>query len=222
VYGVPTETQRGTVTTREEVARAALELADRDGIDALSMRRLADTLGVGTMTLYGYFRSKSELLGGVVDAAVDDREDLPTQGPWRGCLRDVVLTARRSMLRHPSLVETRMRQPVLRPEALRFAEATMTILTGAGMDREAAARTFRLLFTFLFGYAALSPAGDVEQAGRSARAALSALPPDDYPALASAVDEAAGAMGGEETFAFGLELILDGVAARLDHSTAQR
>ncbi len=220
MYGVPTETQRGTVTTREEVARAALELADRDGIDALSMRRLAEALGVGTMTLYGYFRSKSELLNGVVDAAVDDREELPTRGPWRECLREVVLTARRSMLRHPSLVEIRMRQPVLRPEALRFAETTMTILTGAGMERAEAARSFRLLFTFVFGYAALSPEGAEEEAARSARAALASLPPADYPALTTAVDEAAAAMGGEETFAFGLELILDGIAARIGRPPA--
>ena len=119
------------------------------------------------------------------------------------------------MLRHPSLVEIRMRQPVLRPEALRFAETTMTILTGAGMERAEAARSFRLLFTFVFGYAALSPAGAEEEAARSARAALSSLPPADYPALTTAVDEAAAAMGGEETFAFGLELILDGIAARI-------
>ena len=220
MYGVPTETQRGTVTTREEVARAALELADRDGIDALSMRRLAEVLGVGTMTLYGYFRSKSELLNGVVDAAVDDREELPTLGPWRECLREVVLTARRSMLRHPSLVEIRMRQPVLRPEALRFAETTMTILTGAGMERAEAARSFRLLFTFVFGYAALSPAGAEEEAASSARAALASLPPADYPALTTAVDEAAAAMGGEETFTFGLDLILDGIAARIGRPAA--
>lgn len=208
-------TQPRTVTTREDVARAALELADREGVDALSMRRLAGVLGVGTMTLYGYFASKRELLDAVVDAAVDTVEGLHTDGPWRDALRHVTLTARANMLSHPALVEIRIRQPVLRPEALRFAETIMTILTGAGMRRDDAARAFRLLFTFVIGYAALSPAGAEEPARRAARSALAALPPERYPALAAAVDEAAAAMGGEETFTFGLELILDGIEARL-------
>jgi hypothetical protein len=145
-------------------ARAALELADAEGVDALSMRRLA------------------ELLDGLIDAAVDDAEELRTDGAWRDSLRDAVMTARRNVLSHPALVELRFRRPVLRPEALRFAEAIMVILTGAGLPRDEAARAFRLLFTFLFGYAALSPAGTEEAAGRAARSALSALPPERYPA----------------------------------------
>jgi AcrR family transcriptional regulator len=208
-------TQPRTVTTREDVARAALELADREGIDALSMRRLAGAVGVGTMTLYGYFANKSELLDGVVDMAVDDAGELHAGGPWRDSLRHAVVTARDNMVRHPALVEIRIRQPVLRPEALRFAETLMAILTGAGMPRAEAARTFRLLFTFVLGYAALSPSGGEEPARRAARSALAALPPERYPALAASVDEAAAAMGGEETFSFGLELILDGIEARL-------
>lgn len=209
-------TQPRTVTTREEVARAALELADAEGVDALSMRRLAGVLGVGTMTLYGYFRNKDELLDALVDVAVDEVEELPTAGTWRDALHDTVMTARRNLLSHPALVELRFRRPVLRPEALRFAEAIMAILTGAGVPRDEAARSFRLLFTFLFGYAALSPAGAEEEAARSARSALVALPPERYPALTTSVEEAAAAMGGEETFAFGLDLILDGIAARLE------
>ena len=208
-------TQPRTVTTREDVARAALELADTEGVDALSMRRLAGALGVGTMTLYGYFRNKTDLLDGLVDVAMDEAEDLRTDGPWRDSLRDTVITARRNILRHPALVELRFRRPVLRPEALRFAEAIMVILTGAGMPRDEAARAFRLIFTFLFGYAALSPAGAEEPARQAARSALAALPPERYPALTVAVDEAAAAMGGEETFAFCLDLILDGIEARL-------
>ena len=174
-------TQPRTVTTREDVARAALELADAEGLDALSMRRLAGELGVGTMTLYGYFRNKGELLDGLVDAAIEEVDDLRADGPWLDALRDAVLTARRNLLRHPALVELRFRRPVLRAEALRFGETIMVILTGAGLPRDEAARAFRLLFTFLFGYAALSPAGSEDAAAMSARSALAALPPSDIP-----------------------------------------
>src|SRR3954469_9872529 len=112
---MPESQVANTSLTRERVAETALELVDREGIDGLSMRRLADALGVGTMTLYGYFRSKRELLDAVVDAAVTDRPVPPAEADWREQLRALVLGARRNLLRHPALVEIRVRQPVLQP-----------------------------------------------------------------------------------------------------------
>ena len=205
---------RGTLT-REEVAAAALGIADSEGLDALNMRSLAERLGVGTMTLYGYFRSKDELLDAVVDRAVAGRDPFELSGDWRESLRAVVLAARRSLLQHPSLVELRVRRPVLRPEALRFSEAVLAILRGAGLGDRDAARAFRLVFTYTFGYAALSPAAATDESREEARAALAALPAGEYPNLTETLEEASDAMGGEETFLYGLDCILDGLAARL-------
>jgi AcrR family transcriptional regulator len=201
--------------TRERVAEAALGLVDRDGLDGLSMRRLADALGVGTMTLYGYFRSKRELLDAVVDAAVSDRPLPRPGGRWREQLRELLLAARRNLVRHPGLVEIRVRQPVLQPEALRFSEAGLRILRGAGFDTREATLSFRLVFSYIFGFAAFSPAEAVEEDRAAAAAAIRALPPDEYPELAAASEEAAAAMGGEEAFEYGLDRILDGLEARL-------
>jgi len=203
--------------SRERVATAALELADADGLEALSMRTLADRLGVGTMTLYGYYRNKDELLDAVVDAAMEDGEGgaPPLEGDWREQLRGLVLKARRNLLQHPSLVELRVRRPVLRPEALRFSETALGILRGAGLDVREATAAFRLLFTYTFGFAALSPAESTEEDRRAALAALAALPPNEYPALTEAREEASMAMGGEEVFEYGLERILDGLEVRL-------
>src|SRR5687767_4836764 len=120
--------------TREQVAQAALALADADGLEALSMRALADRLGVGTMTLYGYYRNKDALLDAVVDAAMADGDTPEPEGDWRQQLRGVVVHARRNLLRHPSIVELRVRRPVLRPEALRFSETALRILRDAGFD----------------------------------------------------------------------------------------
>jgi AcrR family transcriptional regulator len=200
---------------REVIAAKALEIADAEGLEALSMRSLAGRLGVGTMTLYGYFRSKDELLDALVDQAVVEREPFPQEGGWRERLEHVVMSARRALLRHPSLVELRVRRPVLRPEALRFGEAVLGILRGAGLPPREAARAFRLLFTYTFGYAALSPAGATEESRQAARAALASLPSGEYPAIAESLEEASDAMGGEEAFAFGLEVILDGIQARI-------
>jgi AcrR family transcriptional regulator len=210
-----TQQRTRTGLTREQVAHAALELADGDGLDALSMRTLAERLGVGTMTLYGYYRNKDELLDAVVDAAVGDGAPPDGGGEWREQLRAVVMHARRSLLRHPSLVELRVRRPVLRPEALRFSERSLRILRDAGLDVREATAAFRLLFTYTFGFAALSPAEATEADRRAAFAALAALPPEEYPALTEAREEASEAMGGEEVFEYGLERILDGLAARL-------
>jgi AcrR family transcriptional regulator len=201
--------------TREAVATAALELADREGLDGLSMRRLAEALGVGTMTLYGYFRSKRELLAAVVDAAVSDRPLEEPEGDWRARLLGLVMGARQSLVHHPALVEIRVRQPVLEPEALRFAEAALRILRDAGFDRREATLAFRLLFSYSLGFAAFSPAEAVEEDRAAAGEALRALPPGEYPELTSTWAEAAQAMGGEEAFEYGLERILDGLESRL-------
>jgi AcrR family transcriptional regulator len=199
----------------EQVAAAALELLDRDGLEALSMRRLADHLGVGTMTLYGYFRSKDELLDAVVDAAVAEREPFTFEGTWQEQIRRLMQGSRRSLGRHPGLVKVRADRPVLQPEALRFAEMGMTILRAAGFGRREAARAFRLLFTYVFGYVSFSPDESADQARRDSRAATAALPPDEYPTLTDASEELADAMAGQETFDFGLDRIIDGLEAHL-------
>jgi AcrR family transcriptional regulator len=211
----PAQTATRARLTPEQVTAAALELLDRDGLEALSMRRLADQLGVGTMTLYGYFRSKDELLDAVVDAAVAEREPFAFEGTWREQIRRLMQASRRNLGRHPGLVKVRADRPVLRPEALRFAENGITILRRAGFGRRDAARAFRLLFTYVFGYVSFSPDESAEEARRDARAAAAALPPDEYPTLTEAPGELADAMAGQETFDFGLDRIIDGLEAHL-------
>jgi AcrR family transcriptional regulator len=197
------------------VARAALDLLDEHGLAALSMRRLADQLGVGTMTLYSYFRSKDELLDAVVDAAVADREQVELDGPWQEQLRTLMQATRRGLSRHPALVKVRAERPVLRPEALRFAESGLTILREAGLKKTEAARAFRLLFTYVFGYVSFSPDHAAEEAKRESKAATARLPRDEYPTLTDTADELADAMAGDATFDFGLGLIIAGIASRI-------
>ena len=125
---------------------------------------------------------------------------------------------RRGLERHPSLVKVRADRPVLRPEALRFAESGLGILRGAGLETTEAARAFRLLFTYVFGYVSFSPQHGAEHARRESKAATARLPKDKYPNLTDAADELSEAMAGDATFDFGLDLIIDGIAARLSRS----
>jgi AcrR family transcriptional regulator len=207
---------RPSVVTRDRIARSALEIVDRDGLDALSMRGLADELGIGKMTLYGHVRDKGELLAAVVDAAVEDAELPPRpRGPWQEQIRALFEAAHANLTAHPALVQIRFSQPVLRPEALRFGEEGMAILEDAGFEPAEAARAFRLLFTFTFGFAGLSPEADGDRARRLTATAVAGLPEDEYPRLSSAGDEFARAVAGREQFIYGLGRIVDGLEARL-------
>jgi len=182
------------------------------------MHRVGRELGVGTMTLYGYFPSKSELLDAVIDATVEGIEIPDGSGdrPWREELRVLAERALELLTRHPSLVALRLRQPVVRPDALAFGEAGMRLLQRAGFGADEAAQAFRLIFTFVVGYAGFSPARSTGADRAQAAAAISNLPAEQFPVLTAAVTEASQAMSGHEQFAYGLERILDGLQIRAD------
>ena len=201
--------------SRERVAGAALDLLDSQGLEALSMRRLATELGVGTMTLYHYFPSKRDLLDAVVDTAFADQAPPLLEGSWREQLRSLCEAGREALSRHPSLAQIRAAEPILRPDALRFSELGLQVLEDAGFETEEAVKAFRLLFTYTFGFALVSPRAAEEEARAAARDALASLPAEYYPRLSAAVDDAAEAMAGDVVFDYGLERILDGLEARL-------
>ncbi|MGH2955508.1 MAG: TetR/AcrR family transcriptional regulator [Solirubrobacterales bacterium] len=202
--------------SRELIADAALELIDREGVDALSMRRLAAALGIGTMTIYGYFSDKQELLNLTIERSARRYELRPGEGDWRTRLRELIETMYRSLLEHPSMVQIRSSRPILNPGAIRACEAGMTILTDAGFELNEAAAAWRLLFTYLFGYAAFSSQEPPPELRREWAEELSALPEDDYPLTSSSARVLSSWMAGREPFEAGLELILDGLEARLE------
>jgi len=209
-----TGNRRQPSLTREQVARAALELLDREGLDGLSMRRLAGELGVGTMTLYGYFRGKRELLDAVLDVAAEDFEAPPERDTFRAQVVAYALAARAWLLRHPSIVRLRGEDAIVRPSAFAVSEGLMRLLVDAGLPPEDCARAFRVLFTYVFGSALVSPGEPDDATRRAVHAALLTLPREEFPAMRSVAHHAGDALGGERQFVYGLELILDGIEAR--------
>ena len=209
----------GPPLNRELIADAALELVDREGLDALTMRRLAAELGIGTMTIYGYFRDKEELLNLVIERTARRYELTAGDGDWRTRLRRLIETMYRSLLEHPSTVQIRSRRPILNPGAIRACEAGMTILEDAGLERREAAAAFRLLFTYIFGYAAFSSYEPSAELRREWRDELSMLPPEEYPLVSGAAGELVNWMAGRKPFEAGLDLILDGIEARIERSS---
>jgi AcrR family transcriptional regulator len=199
---------------REAVAAEALAMLDEEGVDALSMRRLAERLGVGTMTLYGYVRSKDELLDAAVGAAVAEFAFTPPDGPLRDRLRALAHAVRDVFERHPALPQLRARGPVVQPPMFRMTEPGMQMLLDAGFPPEDAARTFRLLFVYVFGAMLFGPDTPSAEEQRRARAALHLLPEDEFPAIAATASHMAASTGGREQFDYALDVILDGIEAR--------
>jgi AcrR family transcriptional regulator len=197
--------------SREQIVEAALALLGREGLDGLTMRSLGEELGVGAMTVYGYFRSKDELLDAVIDAGATRMVPERRAGSWRAQLRELLVSIRQSLVDYPGVIELRFKRPILSPGALEVTETAMQILRDAGFSPGTSARVYRILFVYTFGFSAFGPGAKSQAESRQTEAAIGALAADRYPALSAAADEAAAAMGDPTLFEFGLDLLLDSV-----------
>ena len=201
--------------SRERIVEAALEVVGRDGLEALSMRRLAQELDVWPMSVYRYFRDKEELLDAVVDGAADEIALGSHSGSWREQIRELLLHARAALGQDPAGLRTRFTRAMLTPGALRLSEAGLKILQDAGFEPGEAARAWRALCGYAFGFTGFDDDATPDEAARRARAAVASLPADDFPALTAAADGFAGALAGREELDYGLDRLLDGLETRL-------
>ena len=123
-------TERRAPLTKERVLRAAVDLADREGIEALSMRRLGQELGVEAMALYRHVRNKDDLLEGLVEAVVGgDRASLPVGGLEGLRCAALVMSSRQVMLSHPWAPRVIIERPTVGPATLRHIDAVLGILS---------------------------------------------------------------------------------------------
>ena len=206
-----------TPLTRQRVLRAAVALADRGGVGALSMRKLAQELGVEAMSLYHHVANKDDILDGIVDVVFGEIE-LPTgEAGWEAAMRRRSVSAREALRRHPwatGLMESR-RTPG--PANIRHHDAVLGVLRNAGFPVELAAHAYSLLDSYIYGFAmqeAGLPFHTPEETAEVAQEIMSAFPADDYPHLAEIATEHVLQPGydyGDE-FLYGLDLILDGLA----------
>jgi AcrR family transcriptional regulator len=206
-----------TPLTRQRVLRAAVALADRGGIGALSMRKLAQELGVEAMSLYHHVANKDDILDGIVDVVFGEIE-LPTgEAGWEAAMRRRSVSAREALRRHPwatGLMESR-RTPG--PANIRHHDAVLGVLRNAGFPVELAAHAYSLLDSYIYGFAlqeASLPFHTPEETAEVAQEIMAVFPADDYPHLAEIATEHVLQPGydyGNE-FLYGLDLILDGLA----------
>lgn len=169
------------VLSADLIFSSALRLVDDEGLDALTMRRLAETIGVATMSLYGHVATKEDVIRGVINLVTGEIV-LPTPDtpPWEA-LRSVTREFRRVALRHPNLVPLIMREPPTGAEGLRTLEVALDALRRAGMEPARTAPAYRMMASFAIGFVSLECGGffrpvDVAAGGQVAPIELSALP----------------------------------------------
>lgn len=143
----------------DEIFRAALDLVDAEGLDAVTMRRLAADLGVATMSLYGHVRTKGHVLLGVLNAATAEMAlPDPDTPPWEA-LRMIVREFRRVSQLHPNLVPLIAIRPPTGAAGLRTLEASLDALRRAGIDPEGTACAYRRMASFAIGFVVLETGG---------------------------------------------------------------
>ena len=138
--------------TRERVIATALRLLDSEGIEALSMRRLARELGVEAMSLYSHVDSKQTLLAGVLDLALEGFS-MPAErdGDWQSWIREWMRAARKIFADHPNLCQAVRSGAPLGPRVLQMIDALLAKLQAAGLDGKMQLRVWHLLRAYLFG-----------------------------------------------------------------------
>jgi AcrR family transcriptional regulator len=183
-------------------------LVTEQGFEALSMRRLAARLGVGAMTLYGYVRTKEELLSALANRYFDELELPAADGEWRDQVADVFRAVRRVFLTHPELLPIAASQRLEGIGVYRGAERVFAALRSAGLDDDQVVAAFDALTSFTIGVAE-------RETGIHAQGlpGVRELDADEFPNVIGL----AGALmtrNPERSFEAGLQLLLKGIACR--------
>jgi AcrR family transcriptional regulator len=211
-----THEQARSPLNRDKVLQEAVSLADENGIESLTMRKLAEEFGVVPMALYKHVANKEDMLDGMVDVVFGEI-DLPSKGAdWKTAMRDRANSVRQVISRHRwaiGLTESR-RKPG--PTNLRHHDAVIGCLRAAGFSTEMAIHAYSALDSYIYGFALQEqqlPFDSPQEVGTVAASMLQEFPTDEYPHLAETIVQhinKAGWQYGDE-FAFGLELILGGL-----------
>jgi len=219
----PPPTARDSKVTRELVIATALEIIDRDGADALSMRRLGAALERDPMVLYRHAPGKTALLDGVVETVLAQLRVDPADPDWTAQLRAVARDYRALALAHPNVVPLLVTRPLATPLALRPRgtlrplEDLLALLTRAGFSGPDALHVYRAFFGFLNGHVLNELQELVENPDETddlLRLGMHRLPLTEFPLLRS-LAHALACYDGAAELERGLDLLITGLAATL-------
>jgi AcrR family transcriptional regulator len=202
--------------SRELVLQAAMSHADEGGIEALTMRRLAEELGVAPMALYRHVANKDDLIDGLIDVVFGEIALPSTAGDWKAAMRDRAISLRDVLARHRwaiGLMEARHNPG---PANLRHHDTVIASLRASGFDMARVAHSYSLLDAYIYGFALTKmnlPFDENTDMAAMADQVLAPFPINEYPNMVAFITDHAMKPGynfGDE-FEYGLEVILDGL-----------
>jgi len=212
--------------SRDRVLRAAVGVADEGGVESLTMRHLAEVLGVEAMSLYYHVANKDDVLDGIVDVVAEEINDavsqivVPSKGAdWKKAVRERILSARHVLLRHPwapGVLETRTN---MSSAVVRYYDGLLGLLRDGGFSYDVAHHALHALGSRALGFTQELFDPDDNDAGDEAATAMLEQMADELPYLIGMMREVAhvdpdstlGWCDDQVEFEFGLDLILDGL-----------
>lgn len=228
IWARPEPAARSLRFSRQQIAAAALDIADAEGFEAVSMRRIARSLGAGTMSLYRYIATKDDLLALIGDALLGEAlvpGELPAD--WPEAIAAVARQTRRTYLRHPWAIHLVQRPGTVKaalagPNGLRHVEQSLSALSGAPMDATAKLDVLAIVDDYVLGHLMRAAPGQATPAPESAGTAdfiRSQLASGRLPHLSAVISPAEVARltapeDQDARFELGLRLLLDGIASR--------
>jgi AcrR family transcriptional regulator len=225
----PSRRRRDPIS-RDAIVTAAIGLLDREGLAALSMRRLAEELGTGAASLYWHVGSKDGLLDLVLDEVIGEgKVPDPDPGRWQEQLKQVARDQRAASLRHPWVVRVSIGRIPMGPNALRYSERILAILRAGGLAPHLAVQGYLLLIATVNGFTidetgvddsadsrggsmSLDP-DSLQQVANMARDYIASLPADRFPNMTALAGEFAFA-DPDERFELLIDIFVDGLARR--------
>jgi AcrR family transcriptional regulator len=245
IWARPEPSGRRAPQSRADIANAAIAVADAEGIDAVSMRRVARELGLGTMSLYHYVRGKDELIDlmsdGILGGQLVDEAEL-RQG-WRPALRAIAVATRGNFERHPWILGAMQPRPrmVPGPNSLRHFDQSVAAVADLDVDLKTKMEIVGLVDDYVFGFSLRADVAGLEERVEEAEPGWMQavfdymsleLETGAYPNVQRIVDENRAAGGKDEDLAVitldegrferGLDRLLDGIAVELERKAPKR
>jgi len=204
--------------TREKILLSALNLADKDGLKGLSMRKIAAANHCEAMSLYNHINNKDDILDGLVDLIAAEIETPDIHGDWRQNMRRRAISAHQVLLKHPWATQLIVSRINTGPAMLRYINATIGCLHEAGFSYAMVDHAWNAIDSHIYGFTLQKlnfPIADDEFAA-TAESHLALIPVDRFPYLNGMASQViTGKHDGAVSFEFGLDLILAGLDQQL-------
>jgi AcrR family transcriptional regulator len=200
--------------SRERVLATALRLADEEGIEALSMRKLAQVLGVKAMSLYNHVTNKDDLIDGIVDLVISEIELPDLTIDWKTAMRQRSRSAHTVLLRHPWATMPIVSRVNVGSAMLRYIDVTLGCLHAAGFSLEMADHACNAIDSHIYGFTLqeLNFPFEPSEYAEAAKMGLPLIPAEQYPHMNYLTHRVIdGSYDGLHDFEFGLDLILNGL-----------